>query len=347
MKFKSIIVYFLVAIMLCCSLPASAYGFKMSEGDCYLSNNHYNSTDNDCIKKIEASQSTRALLNGCDTRVQINTAAKLSTLINNGSYAINFVGRYLQNASSTNPKKITPTELKLLSGASIAIVSLYQLSGSDASYFTYQKGVNQATDAISCATAIGQPNGKPIYFCVDFWPANNSEYQSVLNYFAGVNSVLSKSSTNPKGYKMGAYGCSTVLKRLRTSYPNVKTMLWGTTNCYDGTSFTNWNIKQNAPQVLIGSGSNAMYIDVDHAYSTSYGAWQHTHKYPSTWSNFGSPAEHRRKCIYCNGYKYQSHVQDPRRSGCIVCGYSGVIAYPQSPGVTVNAEQGKRPCYCN
>lgn len=309
MKFKRIIVYFLIAIVLCGSLSASAYGFKVSEEDCYLSNNHYNSTDNDCIKETKDSQSTRALIDGCDTRTQINTAAKLSTLLdNNGGHTIKFVARYLQNGNEEDPKKITPTELKLLSSRSIPIVSLYQLSGDKLSDFTYQEGIDNATDAISCATAIDQPSGKPIYFCVDYWP-DDSELNIILNYFNAINSVFSKSSTNPKGYKLGAYGCSTVLRMLRTSYPSIKTMLCGTTNCYDGTYFTSWDIKQGS-QILIGSGANIMYICVDRAYSTSYGAWGHEHSYPVRWSNYNNPAQHRRKCIYCSKYQYQNHVQD-------------------------------------
>lgn len=206
------------------------------------------------------------------------------------------------------------------------IVSLFQLSATSASSFTYQKGVNHATNAIACATALGQPNGSSIYFCVDYAPENLS---IITEYFAGVYSVLINSSTNPNGYTMGVYGCAKVCKHIRSIYSGIKTMLWGTTNCYDGTNFTSWNIRQYYPEKTIGSGATLMNIDVCGANSPGFGDWMHIHSYKA-WSNYGNPALHRRECRYCTKYDYAAHIPNATNTRCTVCGYVGNISSPAS-----------------
>lgn len=311
---------------------------------CVFSNivNADTSTEYSCIEEYEeadgrycihgdherAEVSTRAFVEGCDTRKQLITSALLSTVLNNPYCEVNFVGRYLENGSNTNPKKITPEELNLLSAASVKIVSLFQLSGTDVNDFTRVNGISHATQAVNCAAALGQPNGTPIYFCVDCLPS-----KLALNaYFGGINSILSNSSKNPNGYIMGVYGTAGTLKYLRTIYPNIRTMIWGgSVSIVDGETFYNWNIFQQSPHILIGSGANQMYIDVCNAFSQSYGAWLHTHSYQA-WSNYGNSALHRRKCKYCTKYDYAAHIPNAAQTRCTVCGYTGDMSSTQGVG---------------
>lgn len=275
------------------------------------------------------------IINGCDTMIQINTAAKLQTLQNNGYYSVGFLGRYLQNAQNGTDKKLTIEEVCILSNASIGIVSIYQISASNADYFSTSRGVSDATDAISCSTAIGQPNATPIYFAVDFWPKNDTEYTKVMSYFSGINQILLSASQNPRGYLLGAYGCSNVLQRIKAVYPSSYTMLWGTDECSDGTSFNNWNIRQGS-QHLIGSGTTLMNICVDIGKANATGEWLHTHTYTSGWSNYNNPAYHRRACTICGAYTYQTHVLNSNQTKCKICGYSGNIVSPSYEGEDSN-----------
>ena len=153
---------------------------------------------------------------GCDTMSRINFY-RLGLLLNNEYCTISFLGRYLTQDNPSSNKSLLESEVKLLSSHNIDIVSLMQKETEDINHFTAANGLADAYTAVEAAAALGQPNGTPIYFCVDCDPSDDEITDKVLPYFNRANMLLSVSVFNPNGYLLGAYGNSRVLKKIKAN----------------------------------------------------------------------------------------------------------------------------------
>lgn len=143
---------------------------------------------------------------GCDTATNV-TAARLTTLEDNN---FTFVGRYLNRVEGFQDG-LTSSEVTRISDAGLYIVSIWQISKS-LSHFTNANGVDDAETAVGLADDLGQTDGTPIYFAVDFDATSTQITNNVVPYFQGIKSVLDSSTKNPNGYKMGVYGSRAVCK---------------------------------------------------------------------------------------------------------------------------------------
>ena len=169
-------------------------------------------------------------------------------------------------------KELTPEEVSFICGENKKIVPIFQWSADEPHYFTVTQATSDANNAINRAEYLGQPGGKPIYFAVDFAPSTEAHFTMIMNYFGRLNQIFSSQELNPDGYLLGVYGCSTVCKRLKTTYPSVYSWLWGTQNCYDNTYYTSWNLKQHS-EVTIGTGASKFKICPDTSSSNGTGGW--------------------------------------------------------------------------
>jgi peptidoglycan hydrolase-like protein with peptidoglycan-binding domain len=106
-----------------------------------------------------------------------------------------FAMRYLSH--STSGKNLTKSEATSLSSAGIDLGVVWETTSSRAKA-GYAAGQQDAKDADAQAKACGMPNGKPIYFAVDF-DASPGDKAAILNYFKGVASVIGKNRTGMYG----------------------------------------------------------------------------------------------------------------------------------------------------
>lgn len=212
-------------------------------------------------------------ISGCDTVSGVykfgGDVNKIPVLTNNDKA---FVARYLNEAIGARDG-LTVSEAKAISNAGMYMVSLYedQPLTANASHFTASKGTTDVSNAVTLATALGQPSNTPIYFCVDCW-VDSGDYQSyVANYVRAINSWLDSSANNPKGYQMGLYGSPALCAGAKEDYPNCYTFLanaWATTG-----TFTDWDIKQSLPTTISYNGSS-LSVDPNVSADRYFGQWQ-------------------------------------------------------------------------
>ena len=99
-----------------------------------------------------------------------------------------FACRYL--SYDNTGKNLDPQERDRLIANGIAIVSNWEWTAQDA-LSGYEAGKQHAKDALSLARSLGMPEGRPIYFSVDF---DMQDYQAntVRDYFDGVATVIDR-----------------------------------------------------------------------------------------------------------------------------------------------------------
>lgn len=119
---------------------------------------------------------------------------------------IDFVGRYL----GSGWKGLQKAEADIITAAGLKIISIWETSPTDVSYFTESQAKADTTAAVSYAKAIGQPAGTAIYFTVDF-NASITDLPAVLVYFNAL-----KTSIGPD-YKVGAYGDYSIIEGIHTA----------------------------------------------------------------------------------------------------------------------------------
>jgi len=107
---------------------------------------------------------------------------------------VTFVCRYLSHSSGKN---LTLAEAKALSAAGIAIVVVWETTA-DRALAGRAAGAQDARDGLAEAKACGMPDGRPIYFAVD-WDASSGQQAAINAYLDGAASVLGKS-------RVGIYG---------------------------------------------------------------------------------------------------------------------------------------------
>src|SRR5262249_4044863 len=108
---------------------------------------------------------------------------------------------------------------------SLAIVSIFERTPYDVSYFTTAQAQSDAIDAIAAAQQAGQPAGSAIYFTVDYNSAV-PDLDAIRSYFQVVRCWLRLGS----GYKLGIYAQGKVLTVLQNDIGVKPDFTWLT--CY-------------------------------------------------------------------------------------------------------------------
>ena len=167
-----------------------------------------------------------------------------------------FAARYLSD--DTSGKNLSAGEADALRAAGVDVVVVWESGGSDA-LDGYATGAAQARAAEAQARACGQPEGRPIYFAVDF-DASAAEEGAIGSYFDGVASVLGRERT-------GVYGGYYVVKRLFDA-GKVK---WGwQTYAWSGGQ---WDGRAQLRQILNGINVGGVDSDRDEAVAADFGQW--------------------------------------------------------------------------
>ena len=167
-----------------------------------------------------------------------------------------FAVRYLSHDATG--KNLTRAEAEELSKAGIALVCVWETSANEA-LNGYGAGRADAQAAKAEAHACGMPDGRPIYFAVDF-DAGSGDQAAINAYLDGAASVLGKGAT-------GIYG---------GYYPVKRAMDGG--HCDWGWQTYAWSAGQWYPGAQLQQYSNdhiigGVGLDFDRSTKPDYGQW--------------------------------------------------------------------------
>lgn len=137
----------------------------------------------------------------CDTRFEI-TNERADQLINMG-YSI--VGRYLTGGDF---KQLRPDEPQRIIGKGLQFFPIFQESSTNLTYFTYERGKQDAIKASNAAKTFGIPENIVIYFAVDTDVLDYDITRYLKSYFMGVWHSLDSM------YKVGIYGTRNVCTQI-------------------------------------------------------------------------------------------------------------------------------------
>lgn len=174
---------------------------------------------------------------------------------------IKFVCRYLSDRISGNWKDLRSEEVSRYGKAGIGIVSNWETHGRPAN--TVSQGEHDARHALAEAKSMGMPDGRPIYFSVDYDASPGSKNQ----YFKGLRNVLGV-------HRVGIYGpADFIIHGVEDGYVG-----WGWR-----TAATGWggSSTKHCQIVQYHNGVTRGGIDVDLDYGTvkDVGQWIKGHTY--------------------------------------------------------------------
>ena len=186
------------------------------------------------------------------------TATALSCL-QAGGYT--FVGRYYSRTTHIEGKKLTAAEAQLLAEGGMEIVSVYEDAPTESSYFSADRGAEDAATALEQADLAGQPEGTAIYFSIDYDASSADIEGCITAYFEAIDKALAGT------YAVGVYGsgatCTAIMNAGLAKYAWLaQSSGWSGYHTFDG-----WAIKQGAEQSVCGLDS-----DLDEA-QADFGAW--------------------------------------------------------------------------
>ena len=178
-----------------------------------------------------------------------------SALVKTKAAGFSFAGRYLKN--------MTSAEVKLICGAGLKIVSLFERKNTYG-YFTAAQGAADGKRAVAQAFALGQPPGTPIIFAVD-WDASAGQLAGgIAAYFKAVGAEL------VGRFAPGVYGSGLTLDTLKHAGLAYHQYLAQSTGWRDTRGFTGADIIQGRTTNEYGFG---FPIDTATAMSEDYGGW--------------------------------------------------------------------------
>jgi hypothetical protein len=138
-----------------------------------------------------------------------NTTSQVDCIASEG---VQTIFRYY--ASTVNWKVITLSEAEAISNAGMQIGVVFE-DGNNLDSFTEATGYDNATSAYTYATqTINQPYGSAIYFAVDLDVTDAQIQSDIIPYFRGIQEGFKESGIDQQSYKVGAYGCGSVINEL-------------------------------------------------------------------------------------------------------------------------------------
>jgi len=162
---------------------------------------------------------------------------------------IKAVGRYY----AKSPWKILKQEeMKTLAKFGIQVIPVYEDNPTSASYFSFERGKEDADRAFNHArNEAKQPTGTVVFFTVDYNATASDVDSMIMSYCEGVNAAKSNDALNQ--YRIGVYGSGLVIDRLRAAGLIEKGWLasprgWsGTANVASGSS---WDLMQTGSRTM-------------------------------------------------------------------------------------------------
>jgi Tol biopolymer transport system component len=220
-------------------------------------------------------------LQGVDYRVRTGTATTGMDLPAIAKYngGVKFVATYIGATNDVGYLRAIP-DGQLFADQGLSIVSVYERSPTDASYFTVANADYDASRSILAAREAGQGPTSAIYFTIDFDPTS-TDLSAIDNYFRKIRADFNASGDQ---HKIGVYGPGSALSML-VNDPLVKPdYTWLALKAWGREGFTGENIDQtfdsiNGNKLIIGNSVQA--VDVDTAVSQDFGQWSGSSAVPA------------------------------------------------------------------
>ena len=174
-----------------------------------------------------------------DTRFEM-TVSRMNILKDNDMTTI---GRYLTGG---NFKVLRPQEPQRILDNNMKFFPIFQESGSDISYFTRERGRQDANSAVNAAKSFKIPRNTIIYFAVDCDPLEYQIQGSIIPYFESIN--LEMFDKLGGYYRIGIYStrntCKKVINRGFATTCFVSDMSTGYSGNMGFSIPSNWNFDQ-------------------------------------------------------------------------------------------------------
>lgn len=170
---------------------------------------------------------------------------------------IEFVCRYLSH--DTTGKNLTKAEADVLAGAGLWVVVVWETTAQRA-LAGHSAGAADARFADAQARACGMPDGRPIYFAVD-WDATAGQQDEINAYLDGAASVLGRD-------RVGLYAGYWPVKRAF----DAKKITWAWQTY--GWSGGHWDGRAQLQQYSNSHTLNGVGVDYDRATTGDYGQWK-------------------------------------------------------------------------
>jgi hypothetical protein len=157
-----------------------------------------------------------------------------------------FVCRYFSRTTHQPEKRLLKAEADALIAAGLQIVTVYEDGPTNATYFSKQRGHDDAVGAHGFAQEIGQPAGSAIYFAVDYDATVMATEGLITDYFRGVLEGLSSAGGGTPQYAVGVYGSGRVCGRIKEQLGLVKySWLAESTGWAGSDAYTTWDLRQS------------------------------------------------------------------------------------------------------
>ena len=144
----------------------------------------------------------------CDCSTVLNQ--KQAQALYNAGYR--YIGRYLTGTvGGTRSKAMTKEEVQYIFNAGLRIFAIFQTGVPSLSRYTFEKGVEDAKEALAVAKKLGIPKGEFIYFAIDYDVMDGEVDGYVFPYFEGISSEFIKEGYI---YRRGVYGARNICTRL-------------------------------------------------------------------------------------------------------------------------------------
>ncbi|MEU0940481.1 DUF1906 domain-containing protein [Embleya sp. NPDC005971] len=177
-----------------------------------------------------------------------------------------FVVRYLTDLDSSlghKAKAWTTAQVAACRAAGLGVVAVWE--GGEADRTTawrggYDRGRRDALRAATQATALGRPDGRPVYFAVDFDVRKAADFAVLAEYFRGIASVFDRQN-------IGVYGGRLTVEWAQRA--GAAAWFWQTGAWSDDYQVPGNHLWQRIPQTRLG----AYQIDIDDAHQADYGQW--------------------------------------------------------------------------
>jgi len=181
-------------------------------------------------------------LNGLDSGYNCEIIAKD---IKNAGY--DFIMRYYNVKDPS--KNLTYEELHALSNEGLSVGVVWENGYSNSvSCFSYDQGKEDGKNAGYYASrTIGQPEGTPIFFGVDYDASVSDISGAIADYFRGVREAVEMDQ-----YPIGVYGSGTLCEYILNNGLAEFSWLSRSTGWSGYNTFTSWDIKQGGDITIAG-----------------------------------------------------------------------------------------------
>lgn len=168
---------------------------------------------------------------------------------------------------------VSPDEARNLFDAGLWMLSIFQNTSDQPSYFNQSNAATDAHAALAKAAQMKQPLGTAIYFAVDCNPDEEEIAARVIPYFDLVARVVAGSDP-VKGarYIVGVYGSGLVCRRVVSSGMAKCAWLANATGWRGTKGYEDWQVKQTSLPFTLPFG---LEIDANTAFSPEHaGLWR-------------------------------------------------------------------------